>query len=308
MGVRPTYIRHIHGSQRTSSAGPDVFARPHTGKPYRDLIKLHHIVDENTRYIYTLGKCLYPPGFESVSSMQRWMVVYVVQGRLRFRDRVLTPGDFVYIPPAISHILTSPRGETPLYYWFTSDDAMLRPLLQACGFGEDAIVGHCAEGEQVSGLMERMIYRPHGSADYRVFFVGVFGQLLSYFSRDAAGAGENLSVRLFERCLTYIEYRSGLLTVDELAKNYHVSRQYLYQIFRQNGGASPQTYIMEAKMKSADKFLLTTDYSITQIAEHLRYNNYNHFSQAYKRFYGILPRERRRQAMGQHGPGQNPPG
>ena len=156
--------------------------------------------------------------------------------------------------------------------------------------------------------MERMIYRPHGSADYRVFFVGVFGQLLSYFSRDAAGAGEKLSVRLFERCLTYIEYRSGLLTVDELAKNYHVSRQYLYQIFRQNGGASPQTYIMEAKMKSADKFLLTTDYSITQIAEHLRYNNYNHFSQAYKRFYGILPRERRRQAMGQHGPGQNPPG
>ena len=46
MGVRPTYIRHIHGSQRTSSAGPDVFARPHTGKPYRDLIKLHHIVSK----------------------------------------------------------------------------------------------------------------------------------------------------------------------------------------------------------------------------------------------------------------------
>lgn len=294
--VKPKYIRHIHGSERVSSYGLDVFSDEHTGEPYRDLVKLHRIIDDGSQYTYTLGKCLYPNGFESVSTMQRWMLVYLVRGQLRFRDRVLGQGDFVYIPSDISHILTSPKGEYPLYYWFTSNDMLLEPILRECGFDKDALVGHCEEEGRVAELFEQMIYRLHGETDFRIYFLGVFMQLLAYFSQNAAPTGEKVSVRLFERCVSYIEYRNGMLTVDELAAYYHITRQYLYHIFKQNGGASPQKYIMEAKMKTAEKLLLTTDYSITQIAEHLLYNNYNHFSQAYKKFYGILPRERRRQA------------
>ena len=291
--VKPKYIRHIHGSERVSSFGLDVFSDAHTGEPYRDLIKLQRVMDDGSQYIYTLGKCLYPNRFESVSSMQRWMIVYLINGRFKFRDWVLEPGDFVYVPPDISHILTSPKGEEPLYYWFTSNDALLESVLLECGFGKDALIGHCEEKERVVELFEQMIYRLHGETDFRVYFLGVFAQLLAYFSQNAVPIGEKVSVRLFERCVSYIEYRSGKITVEELASMYHITRQYLYHIFKKNGGVSPQKYIMEARMKTADKFLLTTDYSITQIAEHLLYNNYNHFSQAYKKYYGILPRERR---------------
>ncbi|MGM9684337.1 MAG: helix-turn-helix transcriptional regulator [Eubacteriales bacterium] len=287
------YIRDIVGRGPVSSVSTDVFEDDTDGRPYRDLIKAHHITETDDQYIYTIGKCLFPDNFEAVVTMERWILLIVAEGRMKIVDRWLEKGDFMFAPASIPHTLLS-KDAMPLYYWCTCDDVILNPIVRECGFGDYVHAGHCKDADHVFELFENVIYKMHGEFNARMYIAGVVTQLLSYFSDTAASTESHMSFRLFERCVTYIEYRQGKVSVDELAAHYHISRQHLYNIFMKNGKASPQKYIMDAKMKAADKYLRTTDFSVAQISEMLMYNNYNHFSQAFKKYYGVLPGERRK--------------
>lgn len=290
------YIRHITGQPRVSAGSTEVFSEPSPTVPYRDLVKLYSSREQNGAYTYTIGKCLFPADFEADATMERWMLAVVAEGRLRGLGRSMGPGDWLFVPASVPHVLRSYPGETPLYYWCTSNDPLLEPVMQACRLHGSVLAGRIGQPERITALFEQMIYREPGAVDRRVWFIGSMLQILACASGDPEEAVEKVPVRLYERCFSYIEFMQGKLTVGELADNYHVSRQYLHQVFLRYGGTSPQKCIMDAKMKAADKYLLTTDCSIARIAELMGYNNYNHFSQAYKKYFGLLPGERRKQA------------
>ncbi len=296
----PRYIRHIHNRPRVAGADLSVFSSELGGAPYQDLVKFGTVAEAMTTEddngcLYTIGKCLLPTEFEGNTFHNRWTLLYVVEGMVTVNDLPLRSGDWVYIPAEYVHVLRAKSEKNPLYYWCTSNDSLLEATLAHVGFCDKIVSGSYASCETVAELFENAIYSTYRDRNFRVQFAGIEMSILSCF--------ENIKFRehttgeiSFERCLQRIEYYGGRITVAGLARELFISRRQLFDIFMQQMNCSPQQFIYETRMHTAKRLIVQSKTGIARIAEYLGYSNYNHFSRAYKRFFGLTPREERKNA------------
>jgi AraC-like DNA-binding protein len=95
---------------------------------------------------------------------------------------------------------------------------------------------------------------------------------------------------LVEQAVRYIgDHAHQPLLIGELAKEIGVSRSYLFQLFKQYKGMSPQDYLMDFRMKRAQELLLQSKDSITEVASRVGYEDVMLFSKMFKRKRGCTP-------------------
>lgn len=86
----------------------------------------------------------------------------------------------------------------------------------------------------------------------------------------------------------------GKISLAGLAKQLHMSYEYFRHRFRDNYGASPQKFLIEARLNAAAQQLIETDNSCTQIAENCGFSDSAQFSMMFRRRFGMTPTEYRR--------------
>lgn len=99
-----------------------------------------------------------------------------------------------------------------------------------------------------------------------------------------------LARQVCEYAKNHMEVR---FTIDQLAKQFHVSPSWLKKCFYSVYGESVQAYIREYKIHLAAKELKDTDKSVTEIANDIGYENNSKFSEAFRTIFGVSPREYR---------------
>ncbi|MEM9141933.1 MAG: AraC family transcriptional regulator [Bacteroidota bacterium] len=82
-------------------------------------------------------------------------------------------------------------------------------------------------------------------------------------------------------------------TLQELGLRYGEGQQLLNDRFIKVFGMSINEFRLTEKMKLSQTLLKNTELLIYEIAERVGYKNGNHFTAAFKRFYGITPRQYR---------------
>lgn len=86
------------------------------------------------------------------------------------------------------------------------------------------------------------------------------------------------------------------ISCSEIAESLYFSQDYLSRIFKKEAGISLKKYIVETKMQEARLLLQSTLLPVSMIATKVGYTNFSHFSQIYKKAYGITPTEEREKA------------
>ncbi len=84
------------------------------------------------------------------------------------------------------------------------------------------------------------------------------------------------------------------IALDELAQHVGLSRRQLERLFQKYLHCVPTRYYMELRLTRARHLLLQTDLSITEVALACGFVSAPHFSNRYKRHFGIPPRAERR--------------
>jgi len=79
------------------------------------------------------------------------------------------------------------------------------------------------------------------------------------------------------------------ITLDELAKQFLFTKEYLSRLFREKYGYGICEYLQEVRMLQAKKLLENRELQILQIAAMVGYNDSNYFSKAFRTFYSISP-------------------
>ncbi|AXT60554.1 AraC family transcriptional regulator [Aquimarina sp. AD10] len=128
---------------------------------------------------------------------------------------------------------------------------------------------------------------------------GFLNILLSRFIEDTSdstvrtNSGYNLS-----QVLNYIgENLHRELTISELASYCHLSTDYFSRIFKDKFGMRPNIYMQSKRVERAQLLLLTTNYSLQQIAEKVGLENLSYFSRVFKKHAGKTPGNFRREQM-----------
>lgn len=98
-----------------------------------------------------------------------------------------------------------------------------------------------------------------------------------------------------QMCYDYMENAySDSLTVESMAEQLSVSRSYLYRIFKQELGISPQRAILNFRLEKAAMLMEKSRASLTEIALSCGFCDLSHFSKAYKEKYHTRPKTEKR--------------
>ncbi len=86
----------------------------------------------------------------------------------------------------------------------------------------------------------------------------------------------------------------GRLSVTALCKEFHVSKNYLYEAFKDNLGKTVTEYINEQRMRVAKELLESSREPVYKIAEKVGVDNYTYFCKLFKKLTGVTPTEYRK--------------
>ena len=105
-------------------------------------------------------------------------------------------------------------------------------------------------------------------------------------------AKENYILKQAEDYIT--QHISENITIAGIAKGINVSREHFSRLFKEKYNISPHKYILRLKLKQAETMLLSSDASISQIANALNFSDIYTFSRAFKTCYKISPSQFRK--------------
>lgn len=86
----------------------------------------------------------------------------------------------------------------------------------------------------------------------------------------------------------YLNYRDSI-SLDSIADELHVSKNYLMRVFKQDTGCSVNVFLTKHRIRIACTYLTSTDLSFAEIGNHVGYSDPSYFSKVFKNETGLLP-------------------
>ena len=87
------------------------------------------------------------------------------------------------------------------------------------------------------------------------------------------------------------------LSLGVLAEEFHLSAQYVSQLFKNEIGVGFLAYLTNIRMEKAKKLLLSTELSVAEVAERAGYADYRVFTKSFKKAEGVTPSQYRREFL-----------
>lgn len=111
--------------------------------------------------------------------------------------------------------------------------------------------------------------------------------ILKFWLSDAITLSNNELTERIERFIC--ENLGEKITAELLCRNFFISKQQLYRIFRQNFNMTVKEYVLDKKLERAKQLLKSSDFTVTEIAEKTGFPDYNNFIQRFKMTVGKTP-------------------
>jgi len=116
------------------------------------------------------------------------------------------------------------------------------------------------------------------------------GARLQRLVEQVVHARQRRDTGLIERAVAYINQNYHRdLSLDEVARHVYLSPCYFSRLFKQVRGENFIDYLTRMRMEEAKKLLLTTDYSVNEIASRVGYRDARYFGQVFKKQEGCTP-------------------
>ncbi|MEG7530709.1 MAG: AraC family transcriptional regulator [Hungatella sp.] len=106
------------------------------------------------------------------------------------------------------------------------------------------------------------------------------------------------SVKMTKECGQIKRYLDAnyaeLITLDTLSEMTHMNKYYLVHAFAKYTGLSPINYLNSKRLEVSKELLVSTNYSISQIASSIGFSSQSYFSQVFRKSTAMTPNEYRK--------------
>lgn len=236
---------------------------------------------------------------------------YVQSGECRFfidnNMYDLGAGDFLLIPPEVFHYTRYLSGEckkSSLFFRGEDVDGSVKNLLpQSSEFFNDMRIFQTPETfrGQIEGLILRMVREQKISDRQTEPMIHVLLQeLFLSCARECDflyGIPDEIHTtdRQIVLAAQYISSRyCDRITTEDVAAAAGYSPNYLTRKFKESVGLGVHEYLTFIRLQKAALELVTTKDSVTDIALRCGFSDRNYFKDAFKKKYGLTPREYRK--------------
>ena len=221
----------------------------------------------------------------------------------------LSEGDFLLIPPDIIHYtryLSGPCRRSGIYfrlsYW---EEQVIAMLPGGESFFSEMRIFHVPEAyqKQYNELIAAMVLEEQVNDGRTPMILRMQLQVLllnssriCVFLRDTPADIHTADRQVLEAARYINEHFRQQISSPEIAAAAGFSPNYLSRKFREAAGIGIHEYLVFVRLRSAALELISTDHSVTEVATNCGFSDSNYFKDAFKKKYGITPREYRNAA------------
>lgn len=259
-----------------------------------------------------------PGGLFDLHWHEHFELIYVTGGSMDIecegRMIHLCAGDTIVINPNELH--SCPHIDTPLSlycvifdveilksrFFDKSESKYIQPILQNGILFENELQQNSELGAHIVKVCEELESQGRGyelaiKAEILYILVtllrGCTVRILTSSEKEAK-LKNNSRIRT---AMDFIDNRyTEEINVDEVAEAVFVSKFYLCKLFKKNLGQTVIQYVHDVRLGHARKLLEESDYSISQIASMVGFNDFNYFSRIYRRKMCETPSQTRNRA------------
>lgn len=277
-------------------------------KYYKNIIFLTDPSDaERDFYVQSVGYEISDPSKNLINRLypNDMIIHYVVGGHGSFNGRPIGRGDCVVAARNKPHTLRTDPENTLEFFWVML--RMRKPMdTTAWGIPKNAEIIPYDFEDGMRKLFDEMLHYAYDDRNPYWFFMGKLYELISYHTRvkQTEQTEEKPSSRFdhYISCAKRMwEQTNYQISVEEVAHSLGFSRKYFSLIFQSRTGESPQSYVVERRIRTAKIRMDAGEGNLKTLAIQLGYSDYSSFSRAFKRAVGIGPREYLQQAMSGNG-------
>lgn len=227
-----------------------------------------------------------------------WQIIYIAAGEGHF----ILDGKEVIVP-AGNMVLYQPRQEQKYYYlakdrtqvWFVHFTGReVRNILNHYEIPTDGYILHTGLSREYEDLFRRMRDELiECSFGYEEMLTFLFRELLMIMRRRMKEG----SPRILGFLQDEVEYAKEFfethynedISIEQYAASRNMSASWFTRSFRTSVGTSPMKFILDIRIRNAQTLLETTDYSISDIASIVGYENPLYFSRLFRKAKGLSP-------------------
>ena len=182
------------------------------------------------------------------------------------------------------------------YVWIEFDGLKVKETIEMAGLSANNPVYKAHYKDIASSMKNEMLYIVNHKDESPFHLIGHLFLFIDALVRSSATTqinnGNSLRDYYIKESLTFIEQNfQNDITIEDIAAFCGLNRSYFGKIFHENTGKSPQEFLITYRMTKATELLKLTDLSIADIGNAVGYPNQLHFSRAFKKTFGISPRQ-----------------
>ncbi len=256
------------------------------------------------------------PGAQNCVRPECTELVYILSGRAKVRrtgdgqtqEGIARPGTSWLVPAGTHETLLELDGSTECLMIFLPDR-----LLEASALGDYdidlgqtklAYAGGFADATlaQISTALHSLLGRDAQPMD-RVFADGLrtalAAHLIGNYTVDRwrpSARAPSLDVRRLQRVLDFMEASlADDISLEDLAREACLSPYHFSRLFHEATGMPPHRYLVERRIRAAQKMLLCEQASITEVALDTGFGSQASFTRAFRKVTGTTPSQYREQ-------------
>lgn len=220
-----------------------------------------------------------------------YIIHYVLSGKGYFNSETVEKGHGFLIAPGDQECYFADENDPWDFIWIIfENNADLAEVFKSYNADAGTKIFQYDNISALTATKDTIISKAsttmHASELYE-FFLHIFNE--HNVGAKTKKATENVYLRYAVKFINANLFRK--LTVNELVELLGISQPYLYNIFKSSMNISPKQYIDKQKLEKAKELLLTTNMSITEVANSLGIDESVTFSKFFKRNTGMSPSE-----------------
>ena len=228
-------------------------------------------------------------------------------------------GDIFVISPEELHAIQS-QDDSIFYYacvfqlsflsfegFDQGQSQWLNPLFSHTLLFPTKIAKNSPGAEEIHRELEELIQSNlRKDLGYSLFTKACLLKIISLMAREKllipveekASNYSSAKTELMKEMVSYLQSHYGeKITLESMAKKFHLSPKYFCRFFKGNFGKSMVEYLNYFRMEQAAKYLLETDQRILDISLRVGFENFSYFIKKFREVYGCTPSAFRKQAL-----------
>lgn len=182
------------------------------------------------------------------------------------------------------------------YVWIEFDGLRAKEAIELSGINRNQPIYKARYKDIAETMKSEMLYiANHGDAT-PFHLIGHLFLFIDSFVRSSTSTQTGKENRLrdfyIKEAFSFIEQNfQNDISVEDIAACCGLNRSYFGKIFHESMGKSPQEFLISYRMTKATELLKLTHLSVADIGNAVGYPNQLHFSRAFRKVYGISPRQ-----------------